>query len=235
MAQAPFFRHLALGLSLACAIALPASSASAADRLTQATLSEQFRQVVFRTESGQRTPIIKWRSPIIVRMDGAEAEAHRADVDKILRDLAGLTNLPIHFAQPGEPANMMIHFLPTAAIRERLKLPGINCGGTLSGGRGVITNARVFISTDPAKTKHCIAEEITQVMGLPNDTSVFSDSLFNDHPQADRLDLSLSDKYMVRVLYDKRIPYNAPERVTMPIARKVIGELLAKPNSLNFR
>jgi hypothetical protein len=88
----------------------------------------------------------------------------------------------------------------------------------------VITRADIYITPEPAALRrHCIIEEITQALGLANDSTVIHDSIFNDASQ--RPSLAPWDALMVRVLYDPRLPPGAIKSTALPIAREVIAAL----------
>lgn len=188
-----------------------------------------FRDVVFKTEPGegaQGKPLVRWETPIRARVMGEGWEAYRSHIDSLFQQLQKLSGLSIALAGPNEPANMHIHFLPTADIRKRMNAPGVNCGGTLSGKKDAwaITGAVVYISTESDfRTRHCIVEEITQILGLPNDTTFFDDTIFNDSSRVTAL--TLPDQILVRILYDKRLKSGMSERDATPIVRAIAAEL----------
>lgn len=59
------------------------------------------------------------------------------------------------------------------------------------GGRKV--DPRVFV-------RACVVEEISQLMGLPNDSAEAVKSIFNDHGR--HIELTEADQWMLRILYD---------------------------------
>lgn len=210
--------------------------AARADALpSHEALVAQFREVVFRTEQGAGTegkPVVKWATPIAARLHGDAAVAYRDDVEALFKTLANLTGLRFSIAPEGATANLDIRFMPTEEIRARSKLPRINCWGTFSGSRreGLITGAEVLITTDADQhTRHCIVEEIAQILGLPNDSGTMAESIFNDANKATQL--PLADQILVRTLYDRRIRPNMTREEAMPIATQVISEMLERLRS----
>ncbi|MEO5373904.1 MAG: DUF2927 domain-containing protein [Alphaproteobacteria bacterium] len=216
---------LLLSLRVDAAEALPSAE----------VIVEAFRQVVFRTEGGegvQGKPLVRWAGPVSASMDGdaAAIATHRADIVTLFKELSTLTGLKFALVVPGQPTNLRIHFMPTAEIRRVAGLPAINCFGRFQGSKEnfVAMAGNVYISTDSEqKTRHCIPEEITQVLGLPNDTTLIPGSLFNDDNTTLR-GLSLSDKILLRALYDRRLRPGMSASEAMPIARVVITELHAR-------
>ncbi|MBF0094247.1 MAG: DUF2927 domain-containing protein [Alphaproteobacteria bacterium] len=222
--------------ALAVCVSVPVSlspAGAAEGGLTVDTLAAAFQEVVFKTESGpgsQGKPVVKWQGPIAASLEGAEAATYRKDIDALFKQLQLLTGLQFVVVAPGSPSNMTIRFMPTAEIRRIAQETRINCYGTFRGSSKdfSIRQADVYISTDTEqKTRHCIPEEIAQVLGLPNDTPLIPDSNFNDD-NTTLTGLSLSDKILVRTLYDRRIRPGMSAAEARPVARQVIGEMLSK-------
>ena len=204
----------------------------AADLPDTAAVVEHFQEVVFLTDEGRvhtPKPLVRWSGPVVALLDGAEAQKWRPRVEKLFRTLSKLTGLPFRIVPKGEKANMAIIFRPTADIRRITKQPGARCAGKLHGRKGewLVRGAAVYISTDDDfRTKHCIAEEISQVLGLTNDTETPLDTIFKDSSR--RTSLSLVDQILVRTLYDKRLKPGMTREEAAPISAQIITELLAK-------
>lgn len=207
--------------------------AAAAGELTVDTLLEAFQAVVFKTESGegsQGKPVVKWQGPIAASLEGAAAVTYRKEIDALFKQLGLLTSLPVVVVGPGSPSNMTIRFMPTAEIRRITGQQQINCSGTFKGSSKdfAIRQAEVYISTDSdQKTRHCIPEEVAQVLGLPNDTPLIPDSNFNDN-NTTLTGLSISDQILIRTLYDRRILPGMTAAQARPVARQIITEMVAK-------
>lgn len=69
----------------------------------------------------------------------------------------------------------------------------------------VIAQAIVLVSTDEPYDDNgaCLLEEMTQALGLPNDSELVRPSIFNERDVLNRL--SLNDQILVRTLYDWRM------------------------------
>ena len=90
-----------------------------------------------------------------------------------------------------------------------------------------IESASVFLSPDrggESALRECIAEEITQAMGLINDDRRVADSIFNDW--ARRTELTASDRILLRLLYHPRLSTRMSPGEVMKAAGQVIEELL---------
>ena len=91
-----------------------------------------------------------------------------------------------------------------------------------------ITRAIVLVSTDERveDNKACLLEEMTQALGLPNDSELIRPSIFNQWDFLQRL--PLNDQIIVRTLYDERIPAGTLRDEALALARAIIQELTAK-------
>lgn len=69
----------------------------------------------------------------------------------------------------------------------------------------------------------CVVEELTQVLGLPNDSDSVNPSIFNDHSRY--MELTDHDRLMLRVLYDPRITIGMPRAEALIVGRKVLDEI----------
>ncbi len=187
-----------------------------------------FRNVVFFTDHGPGwtgKPLLRWTGPVTAYMRGGRE--YRRNVVGLFKDFSKLTGLPFRLTDDARRANLRIFFLPTAEIRKRFKAPRLNCAGRLGGSlkEGGITRARVFISIDNrAKAEHCLVEELTQILGLTGDINLFRNSVF--HEESTRKSLSVIDKIMLKALYDPRLKNGMKLAEAMPIANKVIREIM---------
>ena len=76
---------------------------------------------------------------------------------------------------------------------------------------------------DDSGINHCLLEELTQSLGLPNDSDMMRPSLFSDR---DRLyELSPTDTILLRTLYDPRMKPGLPRTAALAVARKIMAEL----------
>lgn len=85
-----------------------------------------------------------------------------------------------------------------------------------------ISKVRIAINSrlEENHIKHCFAEELTQSMGLPNDSERLGPSVFNESSK--RTSLSVLDEALVRTLYDPRIRPG----IDFDTVRRTVGEVL---------
>ena len=75
--------------------------------------------------------------------------------------------------------------------------------------------------------KSCLHEEISQGLGLPNDSPVARPSIFNDDDEFALL--TSHDEILLRMLYDSRLQPGMTVAEARPIIRQIATELLASP------
>ena len=70
---------------------------------------------------------------------------------------------------------------------------------------------------------HCLLEELTQSLGLPNDSNMARPSNISDLDQL--IELSRTDKILVKTLYDPRMKAGLSKKMARRVARAIITEL----------
>ena len=76
------------------------------------------------------------------------------------------------------------------------------------------------------KLMACVVEELTQVMGLPNDSIKVSPSIFNDRSRDNFL--TGLDYILLKILYDQRLPVGVNKQNAMPIVQKIVADFFQK-------
>ncbi|MEQ8321774.1 MAG: DUF2927 domain-containing protein [Rhodospirillales bacterium] len=141
----------------------------------------------------------------------------------------------------GKPANFIIKFVPRLVmgqpflasdvdpeILKRLGQPGVCYFLTRSISTGAMFRSLIVVNNElPAEQMNaCLLEEITQAMGLPNDSDLVTPSIFNQKSTSETL--SPSDTVLIKTLYDKRLPAGTPRRDALRIGRDIMSEHLAR-------
>jgi hypothetical protein len=191
----------------------------------------QYRALALRAEFGgqaRRGRIIKWAGPILVALRGANVDVYEPEVLRHLALLARLTGLRyrvVRAGYPGPAPNMIVTFVHNGGRGPR-NLENVCSARVYSGPDYVIRRATVTIHADwNLLRRHCILEELTQALGLMNDSSYFSPSIFNDHSKQQAL--SPWDRLMVRAHYDRRIRPGMSWAYAGPIVRDHFRRRLA--------
>jgi hypothetical protein len=182
---------------------------------------------------------IRWRSYEYVSLENNE----RAFLERHIERLARLTSHDFAPAPSSPDANLVILFVSEeryeatiarylAPQRRHLlpKLAGTACTGLVQHHRVTfeIEFAVAIVPLDRARARglatSCIAEETTQLLGLPNDADL-PGTLFNDKGKA--RDLTPPDEMLVRLLYAKRLKPGMRRDEAMAVAREILPMLRA--------
>jgi len=223
MAIGSLLRSGLLALAAMACCAAPAAADSPWERL----LAKQFEAIAFTAEIGgahRWGRLIRWTQPI--RAQIYEGDAYWDEVAPVLDDIGRMTGLPIATPADFTNINLAIRIVPSGVYRD-LAGRGIDepCLTTVDSdtATGAIIRASVLIQSDDRHQRlHCIVEELTQAMGLMDDSTVFPKSVFNDRSLATRL--TLEDKIMLAMLYDPRLKPNMSVGEAMRRAPEIIRD-----------
>lgn len=185
------------------------------------------------------TAPIRWRVYAEVPLDGAE----RDFLDRHLARLERLTGLPFAEADRWPETNFAILFVAEDRYEYWIdryiepsrrhmvaRLAGTACLGFLRHHRATfaIEFAVAIIPVERARARglvrSCIAEETTQVLGLPNDVAL-PGTLFNDGGTA--RDLTPLDEMLVRLLYHPSLWPGMRRAEALEAARRALPALRA--------
>jgi len=161
-------------------------------------------------------------------------------LQKHLNGLVEATGIKTEDAKvTGEPPNFMINFVPRnymadprlvegadPALLKRMAAEG-GCYFVLWADDRAGSIQRVVIVVNAERLliriNHCLLEEMTQSLGLPNDSNEISPSIFHDASR--RTDLTRTDLIILKALYDPRLAPGMPKAEAMTKVREVIAEL----------
>ena len=115
------------------------------------------------------------------------------------------------------------------------RTPGWLCGVTLSASKadpGRLVFAHIFIGSEVTGLlrKSCLQEEITQSLGLTNDSDRARPSIFNDDQEF--AVVTEHDEMLLRLLYDPRLRTGMSAEEAMPIAREILDDLQGRHTQL---
>jgi len=182
-------------------------------------IERSFRDIALNaeyTEEGVPPVIKRWTQPLRVWMHSGEGDARtqRALLRRHLETLGSIARLSVRLVERPEAANVRIYFaadeeLDALVARE---MPAIAenefahswCMGSIRFNRRaeivrgtvVIPVARV---TAAGKLESCIVEEVTQMLGLINDSRFARHTVFSDRTDDERL--TGLDYLLIRLLY----------------------------------
>ncbi|WP_029146742.1 DUF2927 domain-containing protein [Methylophilus sp. 5] len=187
-------------VGLWCAVLLLLCGSAMAEEAWQSPeyLQQAFVEVALHSEyvAGEQT-VRKWQQPVKVWLEhhADQTDQHTELTRYHLQHLSKITGHPILFARSREEANFIVVFshlqlwrndIALVSGRLTLKPPAdaICMFGVTLDAQQAIKRAWVVIPVDHAQEHRslvsCIVEEITQAMGLPNDSDKVYPSVFND-------------------------------------------------------
>lgn len=160
-------------------------------------------------------------------------------IQKHLNGLVEATGIKTEDAKvTGETPNFMINFVPRNYMADPRLVdadPGLLKRMAAEGGcffviwaddrTGSIQRAVIVVNAERLliRINHCLLEEMTQSLGLPNDSNDISPSIFHDASR--RTDLTRTDLILLKALYDPRLAPGMPKAEAMAKVRDVIVEL----------
>jgi len=161
----------------------------------ETTLSQEqqvFVDIVFGNEFGNDVDRLrKWRRDISIYVPELPAPFLQNELDSIIREINGLSEtIMLQQVQREADANMIVFFGDGATyVREYEE----QAAGLTESNRGLfsidwnrqtyeISRATVWVDTvnetDPDCLRHILREELTQALGLANDTDEYPESIF---------------------------------------------------------
>ena len=207
-------------------------------------LLASFVEIAMRSEySPGPSPIRKWSKPInyfFIHRVGDQA-LHEQLSTLHLAHLSAITGLTIQPAPNRPSANLLIVFSTEDNLQKELLADfgvqlqqqrrelfhnSVCLASFTTASNHEIIRAIVLIPVDRArahaKLVECIVEELTQVLGLPNDSDKVFPSIFNDKSVNSLL--TGLDQLLLKMLYDPRVKAGMTETEAMPVLRKIARE-----------
>ena len=176
--------------------------------VTSAPLDEAldyFLEIALEVEYGSRDPIIvKWMTDPTVQMHGTPTAGDRAILSRVVSELNELVG-SITLGLVEENAAIDIHFVPVSRMPSILPeyVPG-NWGYVHVRWRDwIIFDAVILIASDlttQIERSHLIREELTQALGLMQDSHRYPDSIFYG-PWTTVTEYADIDRDLIRILY----------------------------------
>jgi AcrR family transcriptional regulator len=212
----------------------------AQDGLSNTQVLANLLDVVFGSEFiGEDSAVVrKWSGPMRLAIYARDPAGYRHLVLPHLDHLRRITGLDIRLVDGSDPDQNAYVFVfgreQFYAYAEQHLGPGKNprtnrflaCFGYFhANGRKDIDEITAvipsFISDEEIRT--CVVEEVTQALGLPNDSDSANPSIFNDDDAYQ--DLTWQDELFLRVLYDPRVRSGMTRAEFEPLAGRILEEL----------
>ncbi|MEZ9545011.1 MULTISPECIES: DUF2927 domain-containing protein [Vibrio] len=203
-----------------------------------------FYNVALQHEYSQGSkPLAKWKQPIKIWIDHrvGDEELHQELTELHIQHLSEVTQHPITIVSKESEANVKwIYTRQSQWVSEAksvLKLKStqhlnnaICTAGYRTNSKSEIVYAGIVIPVDQARSRGklvaCIVEEITQVLGLPNDSDKAYPSIFNDHTPEDLL--SPLDVMLLKLLYEPELKAGMTKAQAKPVVKKILKKYSEK-------
>ncbi|MBY8161014.1 DUF2927 domain-containing protein [Vibrio fluvialis] len=206
-----------------------------------AFVEQAFMQVALRNEySAGSKPLVKWNKPVKVWIEHkvSDSDLHEALALAQLNHLAAMTGHTVTRVAKREEANLIWVFTQQSDWKNNVRremgaaaakhIYGAVCLGNyrISSSTHEIVSASVVIPVDQARSHGkllaCVVEEVTQVMGLPNDSEKAYPSIFNDKTPDDLL--SPLDVILLKLLYEPELKTGMSEQQVRPIVKTILKQ-----------
>jgi len=208
-------------------------------------ITDSFVKIALRREystNAKEDIVRKWRKPmrVYVQSKVGSSKLQKEMVGVQLNHLALITGHRIGFVTSARKANLIIVFTLKKDMKSNMKRLGLYNNKTdailkeaaclaniRATNKGEILSATIHIPVDSTRSSglflNCIVEEITQVMGLLNDSDDVFPSIFND--QSIDSYLSGLDYLLLKILYHPKVKMGMKEDRVREVVAKVLAEL----------
>ena len=240
------------GRSLLAAALLMAFPAAAADRtVTVDELVAYFDAIVFGSELDARFAnkvVAKWQKPrLTVSIEQKATQEHLKLIQHHLDALSAISEIKFGGTRTPDTADIRILFLPGAQMGAisgpnidpeavRLAAANANCyflNWKQPESRIVKALIVADVDKDIAVLNSCLLEELTQSLGLPNDSDLLRPSIFSDK---DRLyELAPQDRVLLFALYHSWMKPGLPREEALEVARDIFTRLAPPAGSSTSR
>lgn len=204
---------------------------------------DSFLEIALKNEHSSREGVVrKWTAGVSYFFDHqiGDEGLHEQLTKMHLQHLADITGISIKPVASRELANLTIIFSTERRLAAELKknfqadARSINymmrhsvcLGQFTTTAHGSIRQATVIIPVDRARARaklvSCVVEELTQVMGLPNDSLTVYPSIFID--QSKYMLLTGLDYLLLKILYEPRLIPGMNRSQAAPVVKKIVDE-----------
>jgi hypothetical protein len=186
---------------------------------------DYFAEIGLGAEFGSPSRLVRrWAEGPRVRVNGAPTPEDRTTLDSVVSDIDGLTTT-VDMAIVDTLPTVELHFAPQSSFADILPsyVPG-NVGffTVWWDASQAIVQAVVLVSTDIDQTarNHIIREEVTQILGLMQDSYRYPESIFQQS-------WTLVDRYapidedLIEMLYRPELPIGALPEVAVRTLRRL--------------
>ncbi len=184
---------------------------------------EYFEEIALGTEYGNTDQVIrKWGNDIKIKVNGVPTQKDLDALDKVVSDIDSIIGEKIPISIVEESPNISINFVPTSEFSICEAAPGnygyFNCMWE----NNLIYKCDICIATDiyQEERSHMIREEVTQSLGLMNDSEKYRNSIFFQGYSATQKYVEI-DRKLIEMLYIDEIKPGMRKKEVESILRDI--------------
>lgn len=203
-------------------------------------IEKSFYNIVLDSEYERLSPVVrKWNQPLRVWMSSqagnGRQQAHY--LTQHFHQLSKITGLPIHFVPIAKQANVRVYFAEGAELKHiasrEMSSVAVNnlshsyCLGQIRFNRKAeITRGTVVVDVAKSEANQkllpCIVEELTQMLGVINDSAAVHPTIFSDISNEDFL--TGLDYLLLKLLYSPQVKAGMRAEQLSPILQDQLEE-----------
>lgn len=242
------YRHIS---EIAVLLALLFASASCSDNSLssgdESNLTENqeiavsyFKEIALGFEHGNSSETTrKWNTDLKIYVGGEENQVLLEELDDIIADLNSLIlrdNIQLNVTSDSSSSNFYI-FLGPGQDYEQLFSPAEGLTDSNWGLFYVYWNSNQYLNRgamyvdtnrpQPLNQRHLLREELTQSLGMAQDSPRFTDSIFQiSYDAGVATEYSLYDEAVIQLLYHPEMRTGLNETEVDPILRRIVGDVI---------
>lgn len=175
-----------------------------------------FKEIAIGSEYGKGKKIVKWTKNMKVFVTGEKIPALEQELNKIIEELNELVRpIRIQRVYNKSQANFQIFFGPVTQYLNKIERNASRYARknlamfyVYYGRKGTIKKGSMYVDTRTMRAKntrrHLLREELTQALGLMNDSYKYPNSIFYQKFSRST-DYTKMDKKIIRLLYSSQI------------------------------
>ena len=190
---------------------------------------DYYLEIAIGSEYGSPTVVKKWTQPLRIEVGGDPTEEDSASLNRVVRDLNELTDESPQLTLVEERGNVEVLFVPVDSMsnyNENYQPGNLGYFYIWWNGQYQIQRAQVLIGserTTQVQRSHLIREELTQSLGLMNDSPQYDLSIFQiDYSEVrsftdlDQTVIRMHYRAEVRPGMDREVAKSVLESITPP-------------------
>ena len=224
---------LFLGLFLVLSAAGPSQAAEKKAKAFNVppvdALVDYFEEIVFGSDVDPKYKlkvITKWTEKLKISVRGKPSKAVIAALQKHSQAVLPLAGIGAKTVK--KDANLQITFIPKGGKinlgKKSITVTGPGCSFFSQSKEGKIYLTQIIVNNigGDDQISHCLLEEFTQSLGLPNDSDNLRPSVFSEKDKLQTL--TLPDKILLSTLYHPRMMPGMKRKQALLVARDIIGD-----------